>query len=256
MSPPLINSSYTADGLLVTTLNVTACIQDAEEKIALYETLFNFGAVFPILVWPLLPSTSEINNYRILAFTSITQLVLMLLWTAYCRTNDGLCCHRGFQIWEGYLLYCCFLLGLEGRKAEKLGRSLQREGFKDAAWSIFGLLFTVMGMGGSYLLDSLVREPMNLGGGLDIVLMMGVVTVIWFMWKPFTELAMTIVHRFTARRFTALYWLPQNGAQSDFEPWWSCQLRFAVPGYTLFLLYVLLAAIDVGGTCRLCRVPN
>ena len=241
MSPVSVNSNYTFGGLPVTA-NATTCMEDAQNKIDLYRLLFTFGTVLPILAWPLMPSTSEILNYRMLLCSSSFGLIILLLWTVYFRTEDILCHY--FQFWVGPLLCCCLFLGLAGRKTEEPGRILQREDFEDTAHLTFGHLFHLMFRAGDYLITTLLGAKS--GGGFNIVLFVGSCSVLGFIiWKPFTEQAMTIYYRFTTRQIPALYWLPQNGAQKDFEPDWSDILRHLIICYTFFLLgFVLMAAID------------
>lgn len=235
-------------GGTVTTLNVTACMQDAQERIGFYQTLFDFGAVLPIIVWPLLPSTSEINNYRMLMYSSCTEFVVLFLWAACFRNDDFM--PRGYQLWLPCLLPCCFWLGLIGQNAEKLEKSLQRQDFTDPLEIIRGHLATVMFMSGSYL-RPLFAEYVKSDAIFFTILYTGIMAVIAVTYKPFTKLFTTILYRFTTRRIAAFGWLPQNGAQEDFGPWWSVKLRYVVLAYTLVLVYALLAATDVVGKCRI-----
>lgn len=48
-----------------------------------------FGAALPLLLWPLLPSTSEIRNYRLLISSWCAEFLLVLLWRVFYWT-DGL----------------------------------------------------------------------------------------------------------------------------------------------------------------------
>lgn len=175
----------------------------------------------------------------------------MFLWTAYFWTDDTPCRYQDFQLGVAPVLCCSFLIALIGHKAEKLGTSLRREGFEYAVYMTVSLLTYMMGRVGEYLLNLFVEEPLNTGSGFGTVVIVGAIVICGVIGKPSTELAMTIHYRFTTRQIPALYWLPQNGAQGDFEPWWSRQLRYTMLCYICLLMHVLLAAIDVGANCRL-----
>lgn len=247
MAPPYIHSEYTPDGLIVTTLNVTTCLEEAQGSIELYNTLFHFCVFLPLLLWPLLPSTSEILNFRVLLASSSLELIVFLLWTAYLWTDDNMRCHQ-LQIWVPPLLGCCFSLGLEGRKAEKLGRSLRRDDFKHAALMALLGLTTGTVVLVNYFLDLFVGES---GQPCRFLLSLPISAISSIIYKPFTELAMTIFYRFTTRQIPALHWLPQNGAESEFEPGWSRQLRYALVYCACGLMFGPLVVIDGKGRCRI-----
>lgn len=174
----------------------------------------------------------------------------MLLWTGYFWVDDTMHNRADFQLWVGHLLFGFCLLGMEGCKVKGLGMSPQREGFRSAAGLTWGALPCGMLRLGQHLLAELVGEPTTSDNGLNIALAGGVTIVSGIICKPFNELAMTAYYRFMTRRIPALYWLPQNGAGKEFDPWWSRQLRLTIFCYTLFLAHALLAAIHAVSRCR------
>lgn len=222
----------------------SSCIQHAQEQNSLCRALFIFGVSCPVIVWPLLPSTSEVVSYRILACSSLVQLILSLPWSGCAFTtdvNDTL--QSSFQRILSAFMYpvlCCyFTVGVIGHRADKSGKRLGRKSFDVPAYITVGMLPTVVPMFGENLFSRSSTCFTTVG-----LILMGIA------WRPGTELAMNTYYHFATRRISSLYWLPQNGAGAHFDPWWSHSLRFIWAGYTLLLAYVSLATIRLARDCQ------
>lgn len=233
-SQTIVNANATSSGL-----------QHAQAQSSLFQSLFIFGVFLPVIIWPLLPSTSEVVSYRILAFSSLVQFVLALLWSVcdtVTDTDDGLRLSLQ-QTWGAFIgpfLCCCVTLGIIGHGADKCGKRLGKEGFDIPAYVTVGTLPIASFMLGKYLLNK-SSTTFTIAG----LVLMGVA------WKPGTELAMTAYYYFMARRISSLHWLPQNGSKTHFNPWWSHALRFIWVGYTFLLVYISLATIYFAHGCQL-----
>ena len=250
MPPHSIIPSFTFDTAVAfqTTVNAnttSSCLQHAQEQNSLCQLLFILGVFLPVIIWPLLPSTSEVVSYRILAFSSLAQFVSTLLWSVYATTTDTddtlrSSFQRTWGAFIGPFWCCCVTLGIIGHGADKCGKKLGRKSFDVPAYITVGMLPIATPMLGEYLFN---RSSTNFT--IAGLVLMGIA------WRPGTELAMTTYYHFMTRRISSLHWLPQNGSEAHFNPWWSHSLRFIWVGYTLLLVYVSLATIYFARECQL-----
>lgn len=223
----------------------SSCLQDAQEQTSLCQWLFVLGALLPVIIWPLLPSTSEVVNYRILAFTSLTLFVSRLEWSVYAATTyaeDSLpfSFHRTWVLVIAPLLCCCFTCGIIGHSADKSAKRLGRESFDIPTYIMVGMLPQVVPMLGEYIFNKSSMIYI-----LVAYMLMGIVM------RYGSKLVMTTYYRFITRRISSLYWLPQNESKADFNPWWSRSLRIIWVAYTLLLVYVWLATAWFARECQL-----
>ena len=210
------------------------------------QLLFILGVSFPVIIWPLLPSTFEVVSYRILTFSSLAQFIstLLWLWNACALTTDvddtlRLLSQRILGVFINPLLCCYFTVGIIGHGAEKSGKRLGRRSFDVPAYITIGILPTVTPVLGEYLFNTSTNYFTIAG-----LMLMGILL------RPGTELAMTAYYHFVTRRISLLYWLPQNGSGTHFNPWWSHSLRIIWVGYTLLLVYVSMATICFARDCQ------
>lgn len=223
----------------------SSCLQDAQEQTSLCQWIFILGALLPVIIWPLLPSTSEVVNYRILAFSSLAQLVSEFHWSAYAATTDTddalpFSFHRTWVALIGPLLCCCFTFGIIGHSADKYGKRLVRESFDTPTHITVGMLPQVVPMLGEYFFNK-----------SSTIYILVAYMLMAIALKHGTELVMTTYYHFITRRISSLYWLPQNESKADFNPWWSRSLRCIWVAYTLLLVYVSLATACFARECQL-----
>lgn len=133
--------------------------------IGLNISLLVFGAALPLLLWPLLPSTPEIRNYRLLISSSCAEFFLVLLLRVFCWA-DGLFDGLRFQFWVVTPLLCCsIMLDYEGCKAERL----RRKDFTSATGVAFGGLMSALFVAGDYRLRPLIGDRMGFEGGPNLL---------------------------------------------------------------------------------------
>ena len=250
MAPQLILPSFTFDTGVAfhTTVSANAtssCLQHAEKQNYLCQCLFILGVFLPVIIWPLLPSTSEVVSYRILAFSSLAQFVSTVLWDIYAITTgtDDTLPSSFRRIWFAFFanfLIFYITLGIVGHGAEKCGKRLEMESFHVAACATVAGLPNATPILGEYLFNWSKMDSTIAG-----CILMAIA------WRPGTKLVMTTYYHFMTRRISSLYWLPQNGSEAHFNPWWSRLLRFIWISYTLLLVYVSLATIHFTRECQL-----
>ncbi|KFH47341.1 hypothetical protein ACRE_018150 [Hapsidospora chrysogenum ATCC 11550] len=222
----------------------SSCLQHAQEQISLCQPLFILGALFPVFVWPILPSTSEVINYRILGFSSLAQFVSTMSWAIYTITTDTDGTLRPLfypRIW-GFIiqsvLCCCVILGTVGHLADKSGKRLVRESFDLVAHAT--LNFLISGA-------RIIAEDVLGVSSMKLTIAWIILMVILSIDRP--KPVKTMYYRLMTRRTSSLHWLPQNGSKTQFNPWWSHALRIIWFGYTLLLAYIPLRAMYCAREC-------
>jgi hypothetical protein len=174
MAAPTVHQDYSfSNGIIAPTPNATACIEAAQAKIGLNLSLLIFGAALPLLLWPLLPSTSEIRNYRLLMSSSCAQFFLVFLWRVFHPT-DGIFDGLWFQFWVTPLLCCSSMLGYEGCKAERLRRRLRRDDFTSVTNMTWDVLMSALFIAGDYRLRPLVGNRMGFEGSPNLLVIAAV----------------------------------------------------------------------------------
>jgi hypothetical protein len=218
----------------------TVFILNTKRLSSLCPSLFILGILFPIVIWPLLPSTSEVINYRILGLSSLMQFILALRWLRYAAattTDTGDSLHLLFGCVWGSLIspfLCCFAaLGFVGHKADKSGKRLAKESFDIPANITVGMPTTIV----PFLERCLLNQSTNYSHIAGIALM-GVIA-----WRHGAQLFRNAYYHIATRRISLLYWLPQNGSDADFDPWWSHLLRVLWASYNLGISYIVLFLI-------------
>lgn len=225
--------------------NVTSfCFQHAQKRDSLYQPLLILSFFLPSIVWPLLPSTSEVVNHRILAFSSLIQFISIGVWIVYTTTTDTDDTRYFQKAWVpfvGTFLLCCVTLGMIGHAADKSGKRLGRQSFEVPAYFTSGMLLYKTLLLGEYFFDTSSKA---------FTVVVQFLFTITMALRPGTELIMTTYYHFMTRRISSLRWLPQNGSGAHFNPWWSHSLRFIWVGYTLLLLYLSLVTRYLARECQ------
>ena len=190
----------------------SSCLQHAQEQISLCEPLFILGALFPVFVWPILPSTSEVINYRILGFSSLAQFVSTTSWAIYIITTDTDGTLRPLfypRIW-GFIiqsvLCCCVILGTVGHLADKSGKRLGRESFDLVAYATLNFLLSEA---------RIIAEDLLGVSSVKLTIAWILLMVVLFIDRP--RPVKTMYYHMT-RRISSLHWLPQNGPRHSSIP--------------------------------------
>lgn len=256
MAPPYITSNYTLEGLIVTPINTTACIANVQHTADNYQMLFNIGAVIPLLLWPLLPSTFEEGNFQLLLGTAVWHLLFLCLWKLALwidqLVNGSSYCHWSIQFWVIPLLWCYIPAAIYGKDVVMLGRTASErerlERFKDAAIFAFPVLPYGMFRLGYYYQSHVREHSQSIPDLLALLTLVAIVS--YLIYEPFVELATTAYYRFTMRRIGACYWLPENGAQEDFEPGWSRALLVVLCLNIVLAVFVFGGLFQMLGQCK------
>jgi hypothetical protein len=207
--PPI----FQADTLDATTAMSATGLFDCANWITL-------GAALAVAAYPFLPSTRR----------PIIRREIFLIWPSGLGLAFISCINTlawGFgqpyvhlQPWQSILLGYSALAG-----AGLLSRNPKREDFKLSAHFAFTIFFTVLCDRLHYFFllkddkaDSLEYFGRSLAWGIS-TFGIGLLT-----YGVFMHLATTAFYQFATRRVSWWYWLPENGAEEDFMPFWSISL--------------------------------